>query len=393
MTAEVIRVRVGEIADVLLLSHRCRQLADLVQVSDMARVQWVTAVSGVARALVDAGGGEVTLVVDGAVLWARLRGPPVQERLQAVRQLVQHTSSDPPALGVATGRMLNDASLGKLAVELARLPADASPDLELHHQNTRLVEALRARQARENELLVARAEEAELRETLQNQARELERSNQALASFAAAAGHDLKEPLTVIEMYATVLERRLASDPDALELLGVMRQASERTRAMLAGLLDYAKAGGGAREAVDAGAAAREAVANLHAAIEAASGRVEVGPLPMVLAQPTPLVRVIQNLVSNAIKYRSDEPPRVHITARPAGEGRVALEVRDNGRGIPEASRVRVLELFAQLDGEAEGHGVGLALVNRLVTGFGGSLDLQGNDEGGTTAVVELDAG
>ncbi|WP_345713652.1 sensor histidine kinase, partial [Kineococcus glutinatus] len=240
-----------------------------------------------------------------------------------------------------------------------------------------------------------RAQRAALEATSAQLARhgaELERSNRDLEQFAAIASHDLAAPLTVVGGYVEMVRDIHGADLDeqADEWLGTALQGVTRMKDLIAALLSYARAGStcqreltATRDLVD------QAVVDLRTAVKEAGARVTApGDLPVLHCDPTLVRQLLQNLLGNAIKYRSPERPcRVVVTAGPVPEG-WEFAVQDNGRGIPVEQREHVFGMFAMGEpGARTGHGIGLATCQRIVERHGGRIwvDADRPAEEGTT--------
>jgi len=227
--------------------------------------------------------------------------------------------------------------------------------------------------------------------------RELEAKNAELERFGYTATHDLKAPLVTIRGFADYLEKdvrdgrmdRLAADAARIG------DAVRRLQQMLDELFELSRAGRpvGPPAAVPAVDLVQEALRLVRDRPAAAAARVDVaGPLPVVFGDRARLVRAFQNLLDNAVKFAGTAPePRVVIEGRRTVDGMALLVVRDNGIGIETRHRDRVFELFDKLDPRAEGSGVGLALVKRIVESHGGKVWLESEGKGqGTAACVML---
>jgi signal transduction histidine kinase len=207
---------------------------------------------------------------------------------------------------------------------------------------------------------------------LERHARDLERSNRELEEFAAIASHDLSAPLLTVSGFLTLLEERFAGrlDAEADEFIAQAVGGTRRMQRLIADLLEYSRVGraGLAPEPVDLSALVRDTLAGLRAAIDEAGAEVVVDPLPTVNADPRQLARLLQNLVSNAVKFTGPARPVVHVTARRTGEG-VEVSVIDNGIGIDPADRDLIFKMFHRpaADGGVEGTGIGLAICQRIV--------------------------
>jgi signal transduction histidine kinase len=222
---------------------------------------------------------------------------------------------------------------------------------------------------------------------------ELLRSNAALSDFAGQVSHDLKNPLTgILGFVATVADLpAVAADPDAHTLLGRALSSATRMWRMIEDVLSHASAGSRQDlQRVSLPEVARWVVDDLEPTINAAGATVSVTALPTVIGDGTQLRVLLQNLVSNAVKFRRpDVPCEVRVTAEEDANG-WTLAVADNGLGIPPADRERVLELFTRLRPDIEGSGIGLATVRRIVAAHQATLDIDETPGGGTTVRVNL---
>ncbi|MEU0070520.1 GAF domain-containing sensor histidine kinase [Streptomyces sp. NPDC006332] len=222
---------------------------------------------------------------------------------------------------------------------------------------------------------------------------ELERSNSALQQFAGQVSHDLRNPLTGILGHADNLIDipAIAGDPDASFCAQRVIRSANRMRTMIEDVLALASAGGQLHlETVDLNALAHAVIEDLDSPIRTHSACVTVERLPTLSADPTQLRVLLQNLVSNALKFRRPERPcQIVLAAEPHPRG-WDIAVIDNGRGIPPQDRQRVMDMFTRLDKDVEGSGIGLATCHRIATAHGGSLRLEETPGGGTTAVLTL---
>jgi signal transduction histidine kinase len=218
---------------------------------------------------------------------------------------------------------------------------------------------------------------------------ELERSNAALDEFAHVVSHDLKAPLRSIANYAAWIEE------DALEQLSGeirshlerLRNRIDRMRVMIEGVLAYARAGRerARPESLRVADLLREVLELLDPPEEVA---IEIEPvLPTLVTERAPLRQVFLNLIGNAMRYaRRSDPARVRVGARDAGELHEFF-VQDNGPGIPPRLQDKIWALFRTLEPEerAEGTGIGLAVVKKLVEAHGGRVWVESEPGGGAT--------
>src|ERR1700675_427707 len=179
---------------------------------------------------------------------------------------------------------------------------------------------------------------------------ELKRSNDELEQFAYVASHDLQEPLRMVASYTQLLAKRYKGrlDADADEFIGYAIDGSNRMQSLIQDLLAYSRAGtnGKALHEISSEKALNEALANLRATIQESGAVVTHDSLPVITTDDTQLVLVFQNLVGNAIKYRSAEDPRVHVSATKHGGQEWIFSVRDNGLGIDPQYFERIFVLF-----------------------------------------------
>jgi PAS domain S-box-containing protein len=207
----------------------------------------------------------------------------------------------------------------------------------------------------------------------------LRRSNDDLNQFAYAASHDMQEPLRMVALYSQILQKRYAErlDTDAQQLFGFVVGGAKRMEMLLKDLLAYSQTGSsseGPTEPVDCEKAIQKVMLNLQATIEQNGARVTWDALPTVHAHEIRLVQLLQNLIGNAVKYRSAEPPRIHVSVERRVEDWL-FGVQDNGIGIEPEYAQQVFGIFKRLHGQNyEGTGIGLAICQRIVERYGGRI-------------------
>jgi len=217
--------------------------------------------------------------------------------------------------------------------------------------------------------------------------RRLESKNAVLEQFTHTVSHDLKTPLTTIRGFASLLLRELDEGRiDRVRRYGIqIGQAGEQMQQLLEQLLELSRAGRltATLEPVPLGEVVRDALSNLAGPIGLRRAGVHVAPnLPVVRGDRVRLREVVENLVGNALKFAGSHPaPRVEIGVRPGSAGPVYF-VRDNGIGIEAEDQRRIFGLFHKLDPEAEGSGVGLAIVKRIVEAHGGTVWVESDGAG-----------
>jgi signal transduction histidine kinase len=208
------------------------------------------------------------------------------------------------------------------------------------------------------------------------------RMEDELRGYADVVAHDLREPLAGIAALVNLLERR-GEEPPPPKILGQLRASTERARELIEGVLVYARSGELRVEPVPLEAVMREVAEDLRPAMEEAGGSLVVGELPEVRGDSGQLRRVLQNLVSNAVKFRGAEPLRVEVSALP-GSHEWVVTVRDNGSGVDTKQATRIFGMFSRGDGQAEGSGIGLAICRRIVEAHGGRIWVEPAERGGS---------
>jgi PAS domain S-box-containing protein len=224
-----------------------------------------------------------------------------------------------------------------------------------------------------------RALNAELERRVEERTAELQRSNEDLQQFAYSASHDLQEPLRAVTGYTELLARRYSGklDEDADEFIGFILEGTGRMRRLIDDLLTYSRVKG--RDvrpftAVDLGSAFESALFNLRSAIDESQAAVEIDPLPHVWGDRSRLAQLAQNLLSNALKYKGGEPPRILVSARRESDHWIC-SVTDNGIGFDMQHAESIFGVFRRLHGRNyPGTGIGLAIAKRIAEHHGGHI-------------------
>jgi signal transduction histidine kinase len=214
---------------------------------------------------------------------------------------------------------------------------------------------------------------------LEKKAQELARSNDDLREFAYAISHDLKEPLLAIDGFVKLLAKRykgkLSSDADIF--IKYIGDGVNRMQLMIKDLLEYSLVGTKVREfgPTDSALVIEEALLNLQTAIEESGAEVTYNSLPTVIADASQLARLFQNLIGNAIKFRSEELPKIHISSEQKDHEWI-FSIRDNGIGLDPKQAERIFVIFQRLHTREKypGTGIGLAICKKIVERQGGRI-------------------
>jgi PAS domain S-box-containing protein len=236
-----------------------------------------------------------------------------------------------------------------------------------------------------------------LEELVKARTAELTRANEQLASsnaelekFAYVASHDLQEPLRMVASYTQLLARRYRGKlgADADEFIGFAVDGASRMQQLIQDLLSYSRltTQGRPLELTESQDACNTAIMNLRQSIEESGAVVLVASLPKVYADPTQLTQLFQNLIGNAIKYRSEQSPTIQVAARAEG-GQSIVSVQDNGIGIEPQYSDRIFEMFQRLHTRKEyaGTGIGLAICRKIVERHGGKIWVESQPGRGAT--------
>ena len=238
---------------------------------------------------------------------------------------------------------------------------------------------------RVNEILTERDD------VLRKEAEDLARSNADLRQFATLAWHDLQEPLRTIGIYAQLLKHRYHShiDEDADRMIAAISDGVLRMETLIRALMAYSRAASADQpaqpELADASEALEAAMANLAALVEESGAVIKWNSLPRVACSIDQLTQIFQNLLSNALKYRGEDPLRIHVSAESVA-GEWVFSLNDNGVGIAKEYHETIFQPFKRLHGsQYPGSGIGLALCRRIVERNDGRIWVESEPGKGAT--------
>ena len=220
---------------------------------------------------------------------------------------------------------------------------------------------------------------AQLHSQVTRQSEELERSNRELEQFAYVASHDLQEPLRMVSSYVALLGRRYGGQLDdrADKYIHFAVDGANRMQRLIHDLLAYSRVGTRGAELVptDTVPVVQETLSNLEVAIDESKAKVVYDDLPWVMGDPSQLRQLFQNIIGNALKFRSEARPRVDVGAKFEGD-QWTFSIRDNGVGFDQRYAERIFGVFKRLHRNAEipGTGIGLAICQRIIDRHGGRI-------------------
>ena len=267
---------------------------------------------------------------------------------------------------------------------IARLQRRAEREREARLEAETLLEAKSRELYRANQQLARQAA------GLTEQAAELKRSNIELERFASVASHDLQEPLRMVASYTQLLARRYKGrlDADADEFIRFAVDGATRMQALIDNLIMYSRVSTKAQafQPTDCEDVIDLALENLQAAREDSEAVITRGTLPTITADGSQLTQLFQNLVGNAIKFRGERRPMIHIGACRQADG-WTFSVRDNGIGIDPKYVDQLFVVFKRLHTQSEypGTGIGLAICKKIVERHGGRIWIESVPDHGAT--------
>lgn len=262
----------------------------------------------------------------------------------------------------------------------------------LNNRARNMAERMTAELNRTHQELETRAAALELRTT------ELDKTNRELERFATVAAHDLQEPIRTVHGFVEALRQDLDGtlSDESKEYMTFITDAATHMRKLVSGLLDYARAKVVANvEPTDQNVCVQAAMQRLAIAIADSNATLTVGALPTVLCDRDRWPQVYENLIGNALKYRSKADPVISIEEVECDrEGFVEVVVRDNGVGVPPGKETAIFEIFTRMHHQSDvpGTGVGLAICKQVVEANGGYMTAENNpgDEPGLTIGIQM---
>lgn len=220
----------------------------------------------------------------------------------------------------------------------------------------------------------------ELNTQLSTRAKELATSNTELEQFAYVASHDLQEPLRMVTSFLTLLELHYAAslDEKALQYINFAVDGSKRMKKVILDLLEFSRVGRhfGEMEQFDVNEVVNEALLLNQKEVVASGAAIKTNPLPIVHSYKIPLGHVFQNLVANALKYRSEGiAPQIEINCAALPE-HWRFSVKDNGIGIEPEYFEKIFVIFQRLHNQKQysGTGIGLAICKKIIESLGGNI-------------------
>jgi PAS domain S-box-containing protein len=257
--------------------------------------------------------------------------------------------------------------------------------VEYDHRKARMVIVNDITERKKSELMTR-----QLNQDLEKRAAELAASNAELERFAYIASHDLQEPLRMVSSFLQLLQKKYQGqlDDKAIQYIHYAVDGSERMKALILDLLEYSRVGTGKESfgSVDMGEVIKEVGEIFREKVIACRGRIDIGVMPVVTGDKIQLVQLIQNLVSNALKYHGEEPPLIRINAEER-EQECLFSVQDNGIGIDPMFFEKIFIIFQRLHNKNDysGTGIGLAICKKIVERHGGRIWVESSPGAGST--------
>jgi PAS domain S-box-containing protein len=382
---EVLRSKVGVFVE---LSRNTALLRRQAEVLSKAELKFRTLLEAAPDAMIiSSEDGRISLVNSQAEVMFGFR----REELigQNIRELVPDwTASSPLSLdshGFAPTGLSSPKELWAVRKNKQRYPVEISLSPLQTEEGLLLTSAIRDITERKKADEAIRELNTTLEQRVAERTQELLQSNEALRQsnddlnqFAYAASHDLQEPLRMVALYSQMLQRKYGGelDPETDQYVGFIVGGAKRMEMLLKDLLTYSQTGANVGPAgpIDCEPVMRKVLLNLQASIEQNSAIISWDSLPTVQAHEVRLVQLLQNIIGNAIKYRSEAPPKIRIAAE-RRDADWLFVVEDNGIGIEPEYAPQIFGIFKRLHGQNyPGTGIGLAICQRIVERYGGRI-------------------
>jgi len=229
-----------------------------------------------------------------------------------------------------------------------------------------------------------------LNKRLEQHSQDLIRINEELEKFAYVASHDMQEPLRTIISYIQLLQSKYKDklDEEGNEFMDFVVDASLRMRNIIIDLLEYSRINKNddTYEQVDCNKVLKEVLDNMHNSIQDNNAIIYVGPLPTIKANYSQMIQLFQNLISNAIKFKSEKPLQINISAKITENGYL-FSVQDNGIGMEQKYSDKIFQIFQRLHSTKQypGTGIGLAICLKIIQRHEGKIWMESEPDKGTT--------
>jgi signal transduction histidine kinase len=327
-------------------------------------------------------GSEVSMLIKGM----EVRGIWGRAIREEKSQIANDPAGDPDRVGMPEGHPPLKAVLGvplKHAGKTFGMIALGNKEGGYGGEDQKAVESLSV-------AIVEALRSKRIEDRLVRQTEELKRSNEELEQFAYVVSHDLQEPLRSINGFVQLLARRRREVKDEKSEHYTERIVAGvgRMRELIDDLLEYSRVStrGNLFEPVDCGEIVTEALANLESAIDKSEAAVTCDEFPRVQGDASQLTQLFQNLIGNALKFRNERAPQIHINAEKR-DGVWVFSVRDNGIGIEPQYFERIFHVFQRLHSQQEyaGTGIGLAICKKIAERHGGRIWVESEPGKGST--------